>query len=481
MITRLIENSCWKKIFGSLALNFLVCSPLLANPPSISSKEASYDGNALILKGDVILDHILGKMHAENARLSKEDKHHPFTLIYLNQNVSIELNNHAEISCDRAEFDFQNQVGTLLPSIGGKISFVSQFVENGGTTTPLNLQSARADLTFSEDQNQEMHISQMHANEAVVIEYGDGYLLRAGSALYETTESGNFLLAFPEEHESTCHFSYKEDEIEAQKVRFHPQESLIVLYHPNGVIKTLFAPYEIAFSAGEMIWNRSEGSLTLFQNIHIADSSLGEVYCDEKIEITNPLNSSSLYDIQASGKTTIHTFAPGRQTLTCFGPLSFDQKTLTSTFESPQVDGVVPEGQQIEYRSDNLQLLASSGLLEYGWIEGHLRPTRLLLENDVRLSSAPGTESNQCAIGDQLTYSLLGHTMTLSAKPGDKVLYWDHVKALAISADQLCFQKDPFTNRESVKGVGNVQFSFSSAENALMKKMFPFYEPTGEL
>jgi hypothetical protein len=474
-------HSCLKRVFGFLALYFLLTSPLFADSSSISSKEASYDGNALVLKGSVLLNHALGMMRAENARLVKEDKHHPFSLIYLNEDVAIQLNNHAEISCNRAEFDFQNQVGLLLPSPGEKISFTSQFIDKSGERVPVMLQSIRANLTFSEGQSDEMHICQMHANEEVVIEYGDGYLLKAGSALYQAEEPMSYILAFPAEEEGTCHFSYKGDEIEAQKVRFQPQESLVILSQPNGVVKTLFAPNEIAFSAGEMAWNRAQGTVAFFRNIHIADSSLGEIYCDEKIELVASSSAHSLYDIRAEGKTTIHTFAPNRQTVTCFGLLSFDQKTLTSTFESPLVDGVVPEGQQIDYRGENFQLLASSGVLEYGWMAGHLRPTKLSLQGGVRLASCPGAESKQCALGSHLTYSLLDHTMTLSAKKGEKVLYWDETQGITLSANQVRVHKDPFTGKESVKGIGNVRFSFSSTENALLKKMFPFYQPTGEL
>ncbi len=455
---------------------FFACTHLLANPSSISSQEASYDGNTLTLTGNVTLDHALGKMRAQNAQLVKEEKEHPFSLIYLNGKVTIALNNEAEISCSRAEFDFQNQVGTLLPTRGEKVTF-TQLVEKGGERVSLKLQSARANLIFSQSQNHEINISKMHADEAVEIEYADGYILKAGSAIYEVTDDGSFILAFPSEKDECCHFSYKNDAIQAQKVCFHPQESKIILYSPKGVLKTLFAPNEIAFSCSEMVWDRASNRLSLSKNIHIADHTLGEVYCDETVELAPPSGPHSLYNIQTTGKTTIHTYAPGkRQTLTCFGTMSFDQESLTSTFESPLVDSHVPEGQQIEYRAEDLQLLASSGLLEYGWIEGHLRPTKLMLRSNVRLS-----ESQHCALGDLLTYSLFDHTMTLSAKEGEKVLYWDPKQSLAISAKEVRIQKDPFTNKESVKGVGNVQFVFSSAENDLMKKMFPFYQLAGEL
>jgi hypothetical protein len=69
----------------------LLATPLIANAPalsdtgSLSSSDASYDGNSLLLTGHVVLDHGLGKMTAEEASLERQEagKDFPFSLIQL--------------------------------------------------------------------------------------------------------------------------------------------------------------------------------------------------------------------------------------------------------------------------------------------------------------------------------------------------------------------------------------------------------------
>src|ERR1700733_12087732 len=74
---------------------------------TISSSNASYDGNALILKGQVLLDHGLGTMQAEEAVLQKQEvgKDFPFSLIHLEKDVLLKLNQTGELKCEKADLD----------------------------------------------------------------------------------------------------------------------------------------------------------------------------------------------------------------------------------------------------------------------------------------------------------------------------------------------------------------------------------------
>src|SRR5258708_28411479 len=82
---------------------------------TISSSNASYDGSALILKGQVLLDHGLGKMQAEEAVLQKQEvgKDFPFSLIHLEKDVVLKLNQNGELKCEKADLDFGSLKGFL--------------------------------------------------------------------------------------------------------------------------------------------------------------------------------------------------------------------------------------------------------------------------------------------------------------------------------------------------------------------------------
>src|ERR1700722_421623 len=113
----------------ALILLSLLTVPVMANTPSLqgngtlSSSDASYDGNSLVLTGHVILDHGLGKMTAEEASLQRQEagKDFPFSLIHLRKDVLLALKSSAEISCGSALLDFAALKGELSPSENGKV------------------------------------------------------------------------------------------------------------------------------------------------------------------------------------------------------------------------------------------------------------------------------------------------------------------------------------------------------------------------
>lgn len=91
------------------------------------------------------------------------------------------------------------------------------------------------------------------------------------------------------------------------------------------------------------------------------------------------------------------------------------------------------------------------------------------LEGEVLLSKS----EERCGLANQLTYSQSTHTVNLKAAKGERVLFWDKPKGLAISASEVEITRDPETHEERIKGIGSVRFHFSEAENALLKQLFP--------
>lgn len=91
------------------------------------------------------------------------------------------------------------------------------------------------------------------------------------------------------------------------------------------------------------------------------------------------------------------------------------------------------------------------------------------LSGDVLLSKT----DERCATANYLIYTQNAQTVVLQAAPGQRVLFWDATKGLAISAAEVQIARDPLTQEEIIRGVGNVRMRFSSAEYALLSKLFP--------
>jgi len=447
-----------------LLLLIILAGPLLADTPSsISSTKAIYDGNALVLRGNVELQHTLGSMVSGVARLEKEEKDSPFSSIFLGDNVHIILKNQAQILCDKADFDFQTLKGTLHSKWEEGVQFSTEGLH------PFTLSSESADLTFAKTDG-EIQIATIKAKANVEAHYGENFALTAEDLFYSESPTPYVCV---NTRALLCHNG---DRIEADKVEVFPDAERAILTSPKGNLKpSVFSEnQEIEFSCENLAWNDQLHSLSLKGDIWIKDKQLGQILCDNLVELTQKETNGkwTLGEITARGRTQIEYLLDAKSSplLVCHGKMHLDQSHLLLTLESP-------EELPIEYYHDEMQLTGEHAVLHYGEHEGKYQPEKLKLTGNILLSTAPEGGAVRLAIADEFAYFPEEDTMLLSCHDGKKVLFFDAEQDLSVSAKEVRISH-PSTN-PSVKGVGNVKLSFSSTENALLKKLFPFYHPKG--
>ncbi|NGX37774.1 MAG: hypothetical protein K1000chlam2_00936 [Chlamydiae bacterium] len=446
-----------------LFLLLILSSLLTAEIPtsSISSENASYDGNALVLTGSVNLNHALGRMQAGAARLLKDTEEGPFSSIRLRDNVLITLKNRGKISCAEADFDFSAMKGKLLPKLGDSIRFIN--LHSG----PLSLSSSVAEIEFAKEYDA-LKVTKIFAHEKVHVQYGKDFVLLADNATYLNDVNPH---VFASPHCVLIHF---QDQIEAEKIELFPENSKIILSSPSGKFQpSAFSKNDgMQFSCDKLVWERAPQILTLRGNISIQDEGIGNIHCDDEVELRQKEQDEKwvLSSITAKGKTELqyHLSANFKHLLTCYGQMHLDQDRLVLNIESP-------EDQPIEYIHDQMKLRADHATLEYEQEHSAIRPQKLTLNGHVHLFA--DENALRCAVADQFTYYPELETMVLSAEEGQNVLFWDEIQKLSISAKEVHLSRDE--KGENFKGVGNVRFAFSSTENALLKKLFPFYQQTG--
>ncbi len=428
---------------------------------SISSQRASYDGNALILKGEVELQHSLGTMHSGGARLIRDKKEGPFSSILLTDEVLIALKNRGEISCGKANFDFEAMRGNFVPKSGGMIQFRNLLAG------PLSFSSKSADVEF-EKENDLLKVTKVDANETVELQYGKEFFLTADHAVYTDGEFSSVIA------EPNCVLTHYDDRITAEKVEFLPQSSKVILTAPKGRLtpSSFSSTQGVDFSCDRLIWERVPQILTLRGNVSVQDAGIGDIRCDEEVELRQREENGkwALSSITAKGKTeiTYQLDEDFKHLLICYGQMQVDQDRLVLTLDSPHE-------QPIEYFHDEMKLCADRAELDYTEEGKTIKPRRLLLAGNVHLF----IENNQsrCSIADQFAFYPEEKKMVLCAQNGNNVLFWDEEKDLSISAREVHIFRNE--KGENVKGVGNVRFAFSSAENELLKKIFPFYKAKG--
>jgi len=486
----------------SLAVAFSLCvSSLVANPPvpessSLSSSDASYDGNTLLLTGHVVLDHGLGKMMAEEASLQRQEagKEFPFSLIQLRKEVLLALKNSAQISCGSADLDFTALKGILQASDEAPVVYSDQIKKKKGAgTVPLHMRGRQVELLFAKEnadsKKAEYEVQNILAKEDVTIDYAGEFSLTAGQALYrrqiasdKTTrrEFQGVISAYPKEG-AHCHLSHQGDQVDAAMVDLDLINARLSLLHPKGVLASALLPHqqkgELHFTSDRLYWDQGKNTLTLQGHISIEEAALGTFHADEQLEIlqASSKGKSVLQAIRTQGPSSlIYRDAQGQvHHLLSQGTFHFDREKLHATIESPEKDGVVFAEKQLYYQEEEIALYADHAALEYSVAGDLLQPTTLSLKGNIRLFSHDPKKPARFGAADRLSYSLTTRTLILSALPGKKVLFWDEAQGMRLAAPEVHITYDPATKQQQVKGIGAVQFSFTPEEQGRLQQLFP--------
>lgn len=462
-----------------IPLFFAVSSPI-SDSGSVSSANASYDGNALVLKGQVVLDHGLGKMEAEEAILQRQEmgKDFPFSLIHLQKDVLLLLKNSSSLKCETADLDFVTLKGTLLSN--DKVVYTDTLKKKKGAHALFRLLSKAVDLQFSKkgevSQKTAFDIDTIFAKEGVQIEYAESFTIFADHGIYrrgeidfKKTEFQNNVSLYPKDNATFCRLSHGEDSVDARSIDLDLVHSRIVLANPKGVIHSLLIPeipnQELCFSANTLFWDHLKNTIILKGNIALNEPSLGTLSSEDELQLVQ--KGKQLMSIKTKGKTTLKYL--NAHHLTCFGVMNIDREKLQATGNSPLVDGIVPEGKQIFYQEGEIGAFSDRAQIEYSAHENSFQPVSISLKGDVKISSH---DANHLGIADRLTYSPTTRTFILSANPGKKVVFINKEENLKMSAQEVHVTQDPSTKKQTVKGIGNVQLTLTVEEEALMQKLF---------
>lgn len=472
-------------------LSSLLFGAAPADPPvkgtdtgTISSSNASYDGNALILKGQVLLDHGLGKMQAEEAILQKQEtgKDFPFSQIHLEKDVSLKLHQNAELKCEKADLDFSTLKGFLTSS--KRVTYTDTLKRRKGKSSSFQLVSQAVDLQFlkkSDQPKSSYDVQNVLARDNVELTYDNDFILFTDVVLYnkELVNSANnqFQSHLSSQGKQKCKLVHLADTIEADNFDLDIVHSKLVMKNPQGILPSLSlsnSKGEVRFNAENLLWDHEKNTLILKGNPSIQEPNLGTIVSNQEIFLFQ--KDKNLVGFKSFGKTTL-TYLNQHQ-LISHGILSFDREKNLGTVESPLVNGVIPENLQLSYQEGEMSILADKAHIEYTEENGTFQPISVSLKGHIKISSrSTGTKPTRFGLADRLTYSPTTRTFILGADPGKKVVFANDEENLRISAQEVHITQDPTTKKQTVKGLGNVQLSLSAEEEATLNKFFGNYAP----
>ncbi len=463
--------------------SLMLCAVPVDKPPvdtgTISSSNASYDGNALILKGQVLLDHGLGKMQAEEAVLQKQEagKEFPFSLIHLEKDVTLSLQQNGELKCEKADLDFSILKGFLTSS--KRVSYADTLKRKRGKPTSFQLVSQAIDLQFTKKSDQPKTIYDVQnilARDNVELTYANDYILFTDAIFYQkelvNPAGTEFQSHLSSQGKQKCKLVHVADTIEADHFDLDVVHNKLVMTNPQGVLPSL-SKGEVRFTAKELLWDHDRNTLVLKGNPAVQEPNLGTLISDKEIFLFQ--KDKNLVGFKSFGKTTL-TYLNNHQ-LISHGILNFDRERNVGNVESPVVNGVVPENLQLSYQEGEMSVLADKATIEYNEENGTFQPISVSLNGHVKISSSNADKAARFGLADRVTYSPTTRTFILGADPGKKVVFVNDEDNLKISAQEVHITQDPTTKKQTIKGLGNVQLALTAEEQASLNKYFGHYAP----
>jgi len=129
---------------------------------------------------------------------------------------------------------------------------------------------------------------------------------------------------------------------------------------------------------------------------------------------------------------------------------------------------------QVTYKGTLGEIYADRAQVDYQEIEGKLEATKVTLFDNVRLVNMGSEEKPafQYALADEVYYFPQEQVTVLESKQS-KVLFYDKLRDMQLSARTVRAHRDPVTHKESVQGVGDVRFVFGPEELEKIKQRFP--------
>lgn len=476
------------------------------DPMNIKSGEAVYDGKKVVLIGDVVMQHGLGQISAHRVALipaSDKEKKHKNSSLEISESVEILLNGGGRLECQRADVDYTKMKGVF----SGNVEFpdVVYCSEGEGADLP---QDGRASFEVKSSQmtfdlmrelaagssSPQTRVRQIEAVQNVRVGYDKDHLLVADHALYERLPASDssalagLLTLSVKGPQRFCQLTnVNGDCLNAKTIQVNTLEKKLWLGEPEGKLlmrEEKNALQTLEFKSDELSWDHHQQILILKGGVEISQNGNLHVKTDNEISIAqaNLNGKRTLRSIQSPQQTQITYMDASKNnthSIYCPGPLMIDHERQEMTLNGLADGSDSIEDDRQVYIEDVLgEMYADLVLICYQWEGSHFNPKKVTLEGHVRLLNRFNGHMEEAgsvlhyALADRVVYSPEDHEMVLSASESNRVLLFDKVNNIQMSAPSLKIQHDASTQKDLIKGMGDVRFTFLEKELAQFKQHF---------
>ncbi len=474
----------------------------------VNSGEAQYDGKQIILVGQVIVQHSLGQISARRLSVqssSNIDKKNKLGFLKINDDVQIELKEGGRLYCQQAEVDYANMQGIFLGNAAWPdVTYFNKGEEGESgekTRPPVELKSSQMTLDLlresaTDSPAAKILVRQIEANHNVRVRYNQDHLLLADHAVYQRLPAevnkgslaGILTLTVRGDLPVCKMTNVNGDHLSAQMIQVNTRERKLWLTQPKGMLymRREGRPVQtLEFSANELAWDEQQHTLQLTGDVNITQNGSLHIHTDHELLISQAIvNDKRVLKFLQSPENTYIDYTDTQKGNThrihCPGFFSIDHERQEMVFQGlKDISGKNNEELQV-YIEDVLgEMYADRVRIHYTWEERQLVPARTILEGHVRLMNRFDGHVEETgsvlhyALADVVEYFPKQQEMVLKGSNGNRVLFFDKVNNVQMSAPSLKVIHDTTTKKEIIQGLGDVRFTFIEKELEQLKQHFP--------
>lgn len=470
----------------------------------VHSGEVQYDGKEIVLVGQVSVQHGLGQISARRLSLLFDSQQkNRFAFLKLQDDVQLELKEGGCLYCQGAEVDYAKMQGVFWGNAKCPDVIYLNTREEKKTMQsiqfPLEVKShqmicelLRESATSSSPAK--TLVKQIEAINNVRVLYNRDQLILADHALYQrlathaSCSDTGLLTLSGRGTQPVCRLTnLNGDHLNAQRIQVNTMERQLRLDQADGMLymRQEKRPLQtLEFSSNELIWEGQKQTLWLKGQVKVTQNGTFHIQTDDEIAImqTDMQGKKTLRSIQSLKNTQISyqdVQKGNTHKIHCPGALLIDHEQQQMTFQGITNANPSPQAHQQVYIEDLLgDLYADRVQVFYTWKERHLIPEKIILEGNVRLLNRFDGHLEESgsilhyALADRVEYLPSQQEMTLSSTKGQRVLFFDKVNQVQMSAPSLKIRRDVTTQKETIQGVGDVRFTFIEKEMEQIKKHF---------
>ena len=465
------------------SINGLEKSPYA--PLVIRSGSAEYNGDEIHLNGDVDVQHALGSITAKCLSLSsvrQESKKVSLSLLEISQDVKITLQGGAHLDCQKAEVNSVAMEGLFFGSfeypeviyshmtLDNKLSFILK-----SYSMHLNL-----DRQSVERDSKRLFVKQVIADGKVKA-YHQNLILLADKADYKRLtldeDSPKGTLSLTANPDAYCEvIKANGDHIQAKSIVYNLFSRQMHLTNTKGSLES-DSPVKSEFSADKMVWDDKEHSLLLNGDVHFTQEGKLAITTNHEVILTHYLKDKKrkIKSIESPKETEIIYYDDKKKLshkMICHGPVVVDFEHLKTTLGTPKTaQETLVTDQQIYFEDAFGDMYADQIVFNYVKSGGKINLANVILEGHVKILNRFDGHLQETssvlhyALADHVEYFPVKNEIMLSSYPSQRVLFFDKVNKVQMSAPKLKILRGQENQKPSVQGIGDVRFTFIEGES----------------